>query len=171
MFSYFSDIHYVVKPNKDLLNQAMNLLDSRVNVAHLLDRDAFSRAFFIVVAVLDGVVIGVATIKSSTTSAKELGFLMVDPNFRRMGIAEKLTLHRILYVRDQGVSLLYSVIKESNLASINNMKKQNFYFLGCYQSAMGSGLWFDWYYLPLIDKGYALLEMIELVGDRRLDDR
>ncbi len=166
-----SDINYVVKPNEFLLNQAMDLLDSRINVVHLLDRAAFIRAFFIVVAVFEERVIGVATIKSSGSSAKELGFLMVDPQFRRRGIAEKLTMHRIDYARQQRVSLLYSVIKESNFASINNMKKQAFHFFGRYQSALGSGLWFDWYYLPLIDENQAVMEMSALVGDRRLDDR
>lgn len=160
------NITYVIQPAAPLLEQAMDLLDTRTNVAHLLDRPAFLSAFFTVVAMDNDKVVGVATIKGGEASAKELGFLMVDPTYRRQGIAAALTSHRLRYAQEQGVSLLYSVIKESNLPSISNMQKHNFHFFGRYQSAMGSGLWFDWYYFPLHSEN-AIMEMHDLVGDRQ----
>ncbi len=143
-------IEYMINPNPALLKQAEDLLDSRTNVKDLLDREAFSRSFVVVIAVHDSRVIAVASIKGGNhPTAKELGYLMVSPDFRRLGIAAALTKLRMQYAEDNGLDLLYSVIKDANLPSIANMEKHGFQKFGLYRSIFGSGLAFAWYFYPL----------------------
>jgi N-acetylglutamate synthase-like GNAT family acetyltransferase len=56
----------------------------------------------------------------------ELGSLMVHPDFRRQGIGQSLLRERLAHLTKLGIPFVTTTILKSNIASLQNIKKQGF---------------------------------------------
>ncbi|WP_342343040.1 GNAT family N-acetyltransferase [Shewanella salipaludis] len=147
--------------------QAAALVDSRDDNAHPLDHEAFFAARAIIVALNAARrVVGCAVIKAGAGEVAELGYLVVAPDYRRLGLATRLTAKRIQQAKTLGIKLLFATVREENNLSRANLVKAGFKLWGKYLSIRGTGNSIDWYYLPLAADLDIPALMQTLVGAR-----
>ena len=153
---------------------AADLIDKRDDNAHPLDRNLFYGAHTLVVARYHQQVIGCAVIKSISglpQGVGECGFLVVSPQYRRIGIARRLTQKRLEVARQQGLHFLFATVRDENHASRANLLHSGWQFWGNYLSVRGTGNTIGWYYYSLDTTINAHAVMTGLVGDRVLVNR
>ncbi len=143
-------ISYSAAPTPAQREAAADLIDAGGQLAEKLDRAKLARACVIVIA-LDaaGRVIGVGAVKERRGSIAEVGYLMVDPEFRRRGIAQELTQRRIAAARDAGLELLFTNVRRDNVESRGNLHKAGFVLWGDFMSAYHTQRVISWFYYPL----------------------
>lgn len=129
--------------------QAAELIDSRDDNHHPLDRAALAKARLLLLARLDGTLVGCGAIKAGDGEVAELGYLVVASGFRRLGIGARLTKARIDWAIGQGIKLLWATVRAENQASRDNLLKAGWQFYGDYLSIRGTGNTIGWYVLPL----------------------
>ncbi|ABL99289.1 GNAT family N-acetyltransferase [Shewanella amazonensis] len=128
---------------------AADLIDSRDDNHHPLDRAALAKARLLLLARLDGRLVGCGAIKAGDGEVAELGYLVVASQYRRLGIGARLTQARIDWARAQGIKLLWATVRAENQASRENLLKAGWQFYGDYLSIRGTGNTIGWYVLPL----------------------
>ncbi|EHZ7356331.1 TPA: GNAT family N-acetyltransferase [Vibrio vulnificus] len=161
-------IHYQLHPNSAQLLEAQAHLNTLPNAKRLMTPINLAHDYCVAVALDGEQVIAVATIKTLTQpTIGEIGHLYVLPEYQGRGIAKHLTQMRIDYAREQGLALLYAVIKPENLASSQNLMKLGFEHFGRFSNLRNSGLCFDWYYLALSHELDTLAVMSSLTHPRQ----
>jgi RimJ/RimL family protein N-acetyltransferase len=144
------NFRYIVNPNTAELNKAADLIDSGGQLAEKLDREKFKRSGAIVVAFnQENAVVGVAAIKEPQGDVAEIGYLIVDLDFRRRGIAQELTKRRIDAAKEKGLRLLFTNVRRNNTESIGNLKKADFRHWGDFMSAYQTNRVISWFFYPL----------------------
>lgn len=143
-------LNYSANPTAAQRTEAADLIDSGGQLAEKLDRTKFARSCVVVVALEKiGRVVGVGAVKKRRGNIAEVGYLIVDPNFRRRHIAQELTRRRIEAAREAGLELLFTNIRSDNIESLGNLRKAGFIFWGDFMSAYHTGRVISWYYFPL----------------------
>ncbi|QYJ76431.1 GNAT family N-acetyltransferase [Shewanella sp. FJAT-52076] len=128
---------------------AADLIDSRDDNHHPLDRTALAKARLLLLAWLDDTLVGCGAIKAGEGEVAELGYLVVASGYRRLGIGARLTQARIDWASAQGIKLLWATVRAENQASRDNLLKAGWQFYGDYLSIRGTGNTIGWYVLPL----------------------
>ncbi|MBV7317339.1 GNAT family N-acetyltransferase [Shewanella sp. NIFS-20-20] len=158
---------YIETQDPELIRQAAALIDQRDDNAHPLDHDSFCRSRAVIVALkTDGSLVGCAAIKEGAGDVAEMGYLVVHPDYRRQGIAQRLTQERVRRARAVGVKLLWATVRDENQASKANLLKAGWTFWHSFYSVRGTGNIIDWFYMPLMDDVDVDTMMQTLVGSR-----
>ncbi|MGL4476351.1 MAG: GNAT family N-acetyltransferase [Shewanella sp.] len=158
---------YIETQDLDLIRQAAALIDNRDDNAHPLDHQGYCLSRAVIVALApSGQLVGCAAIKQGEGDVAEMGYLVVHPDFRRQGIAQRLTQERVSRAKALGIKLLWATVRDENLASKANLNKAGWQFWHSFYSARGTGNIIDWFYLPLHDDVNVDALMQSLVGDR-----
>lgn len=145
LFEHNENITYTTSPNHQQLSGAASLINAGGQLVISLNAASLENNTILVVVAVDGErVIGTASIKTGN----EMGYLMVDPEYRRYGVARKLTEIRIEYARTHNLPLLYSSARKDNIASINNLRGMNFIHAGSKKSPYSENI-LSYFYLPI----------------------
>lgn len=145
LFEENENIKYSTSPTEQQLEQAASLINNGGQLVISLNGNKLDDGTILVVVALDGdKVVGTASIKKGN----EIGYLMVDPSYRRYGIARQLTDIRINYAKSHNIPLIYSSIRKDNVASINNIKSMGFTHAGDKKSPYSSNI-LSYFYLPI----------------------
>ncbi|MGL5392185.1 MAG: GNAT family N-acetyltransferase, partial [Shewanella sp.] len=119
-----TDFQYVPAASHEELVQAAQLIDSRDDNAHPLDHSVFFKSRAVVLAKnASGEIIGCAAIKAGEGPIGELGYLVVSPQYRRLGIGRALTLKRLDVAASLGIVLLFATVRLENVSSRANLLK------------------------------------------------
>lgn len=97
-----------------------------------------------------GDVVGGSTIKYRDADVAEIGYMLVDKEYRGQGIAEYMTHSRIEHARKAGIKILFAKIRGNNVNSISNLRKAGFQPAVNTFHQMHNGSPVSWYYLPLV---------------------
>lgn len=162
-----TDFQYVQSVTHEELVLAAQLIDSRDDNAHPLNHSVFFDSRAVVLAKnAAGEIVGCAAIKAGEGPIGELGYLVVSPQYRRLGIGRALTLKRIDVAKSLGITLLFATVRLENASSRANLLKIGFKFWGNYLSIRGTGNVVGWYYFPLAEEVNIADSMSALVGER-----
>lgn len=136
----------IENPNCDLRERLADLIDTNGHAPQSVDRDIISNApYVLIITCHTGRIIAGSSIKSAHDGVAEFGFNIVEKEFRRIGLGYWMTSRRLKRADELGVSLVYSMIRNSNEASRNNLKKSGFRHAGRYLHRGDSKTRLDWY--------------------------
>ena len=112
--------------------KAADLIDENGHRTLPVDRFSFLRLPLLVIAKHGSRVVGAAAVSRLSSGALEIGFMTVHRDYRRQGIARKLTEMRILFARRNRCFAIYAMVRPDNKASWGNLKKIGFRRYGYY---------------------------------------
>ncbi len=138
------------KPNLSERQELANMIDSNGHAPLPVDREVLNNAPYVLVLKDDREkIVAGACIKSINAGAAEFGFSIVDFKYRRMGLAYWMTQCRLVRAKQMGLSLVYSMVRDSNEASRNNLKKSGFRHAGRYLHRGDVKTRLDWYTMAI----------------------
>ena len=137
-------------PSKKLLNKFANALNANGHLPYTIKLDQLLHVPYLQIAhTHDGEFIGGCSIKHCDGELAEVGLMLVDKKYRRLGLAEYMTQSRISYAQYLGAKMLYAKVREKNIKSMNNLHKAGFRSAGNFLSQKDLYSTITWLYLPL----------------------
>jgi|GEM_PF-3477043 len=133
-------------PGHDLREKLANLIDSNGHAPQPVDRDVMHNAPYVLIVCdkSDNIIAGTC-IKFAQQDTAEFGFSIVQNAFRRTGLGYWMTQRRLSRAGEMGISLVYSMVRDNNQASRNNLKKSGFRHAGRYLHRSDQKIRLDWY--------------------------
>lgn len=147
-FGKKSKLTYTSKPTPEQLDDAAELVNQGSQLVITLDGQDLAHNATNIVALDGDKVVGIAAIKPGDKQAAEIGYLMVDPDHRRQGIAKELGKRQFAAGKKLGLGLLYASIRQNNKANRANREKQGMIHVGDKKSPYSSNI-LSYYAYPL----------------------
>jgi ribosomal protein S18 acetylase RimI-like enzyme len=119
---------FITLPRNELAGQIAKLLNenNKLTVHHTANTILTSRANYFV-DVVNGIVIGCVALQKENALFTRQFHMCVHPNFRRLGIAKRLSQAA---VNSADTQYVYTTIREDNAASLNLNKNLGFTIIG-----------------------------------------
>lgn len=138
------------EPSPKLLEKFAHALNRNGHLPYRINLEQLLQLTYVQIAhTHDGEFIAGCAIKHCDGELAEIGFMLVDKNYRRLGLAEYMTKTRINIAQKKGANILYTKVREDNVKSMNNLRKAGFQTAGSFFSQKDSFSPVTWLYLPL----------------------
>ncbi len=141
-----SSFRIIENPGQEMRDNLATMIDDNAHAPQPVQRWLMYQAPYVLIVTdhRDQIIAG-AGIKKIQRNTAEFGFSIVQPAFRRMGLGCWMTQRRLNYAHKLGLSLVYSMVRENNLASRQNLKKCGFRHAGRYLHKTDCRIRIDWY--------------------------
>ena len=120
-------IRYTLSPTPEQVDAGGRIVETSGQLKKPLNLEKFRKSCVISAALNpDGEVVGIGTIKKRRGTVAESGFVAVRDDYRRQGIAARLSKLRIEEARRIGIQLLWARTKPHNKGAIASALQANF---------------------------------------------
>jgi ribosomal protein S18 acetylase RimI-like enzyme len=130
------------------LKAACALVNAGQQLSIVLTAKRLREISFLIVAMAEGVVVGVSCIKKYA-SVSEIGYTAVCPKHRRQKIGQTMTQLLIKQAIQQDIDILCGIVYESNQVNRKKLEKLEFFKASEYFSRSGEKI-LCWYCHPLL---------------------
>lgn len=151
-FQNFTHLPFIFtsEPSIELLNTFVEALNENGHLPYTVSLKQLLDALYVQIAhTPEGEFIGGCTIKHSDGVLAEIGYMLVNKKYRRLGVADYMTQLRISHAKQLQIKILYVKVKGNNTDSMNNLYKAGFQSMGIFLSERGLYSAMTWLYLPL----------------------
>jgi GNAT superfamily N-acetyltransferase len=139
--------------NDQYIAQAVTLVNRAGQLTRSLSNDKIKTCLLNVGIISGNSVIACAAIKKlqlvNGFRCAETGYLVVDESYRGLGLAKKLTEHRIAWARKNRLDLIFTKIRFSNNAAKKLVEQSNFRFWGDFENQASQNM-ISWYHMSFI---------------------
>lgn len=139
-------LRFIENPTPALKQQLVEALNANRHIPYRVEHDQLLKAPYTLVILNEkGKLVAGSAIKCLNQAAAEFGFTLVVPEYRRLGLGFTMTQQRLHVAEHLGANLVYSMIRDNNEKSRENLKKSGFRFAGKYLSRHDKKTRLDWY--------------------------